>query len=115
LSERQAPRQNELNAGGGILLQADELLGGVSFNAEKRDDDRQPDHLLDHRQPAAGLDDHQVSSAETLGELKMNDAGRVPTTRYTSPVRSASTTTARDQWDIERDTSLGVRERPSFM
>jgi Uri superfamily endonuclease len=29
------------------------------------------DHLLDHKQSAAGLDDHQVIGAETLGELQM--------------------------------------------
>ena len=57
--------------GAAFLCQAREVFGGVSLNVEERDDDRQPDHLFDHRKSAATLDDHQVSGWATLGELQM--------------------------------------------
>jgi hypothetical protein len=44
---------------------------GVSLNVEERDDDRQHDHLFDHKESGAALDDHQVSGWATLSELQM--------------------------------------------
>jgi hypothetical protein len=44
---------------------------GVSLNVEESDDDRQPDHLFDHKESAATLDDQQVSGWATLSELQM--------------------------------------------
>lgn len=63
--------EHELDAGCRILYQAPEIFRGVSLNVEERDDDRQHDHLFDHKESAAAMDDHQVSGWATLSELQM--------------------------------------------
>jgi len=63
--------QHELDAGCGVPYQAPEIFGGLSLNVEERDDDRQPDHLFDHKESAATLEDQQGSGSATLSELQM--------------------------------------------
>ena len=63
--------EDEVDARCRILYHAPEIFRGVSLNVEERDDDRQHDHLFDHKESGAAMDDHQVSGWATLSELQM--------------------------------------------